>query len=265
MNDKNYIFLQKYFQLQHSIMFDQLKLLKFATIGYCNGDKTHFWNQALVNRNLTEKQIGEIEKRMRLFKRSPALYFENKRSLLPLVSLLKNKDYDFGFEDSWMFWKGEKIDSRNFSQIKKVTNEKDLKVFLKTFDLCYQKNDPQNPFGKLGDYLLITEKVWHRHWKSGRVEYFLVYDANQPVAVSTLNNYQSIGYISNIGSLRKVRGRGFGKLATQYCVEQSERKGNKLHCLATEEGTYPNEFYKRIGFKTRFTAVCYKKKSGLDL
>ncbi len=82
---------------------------------------------------------------------------------------------------------------------------------------------------------------------------------DSPVAVSTLNNYEGIGYISNVGSIKEVRGEGFGKLSTLYCVHKSQKNGNKVHCLATEEDTYPNEFYKRIGFQTKFTAVGYKK------
>lgn len=92
-----------------------------------------------------------------------------------------------------------------------------------------------------------------------RIEYFMVYKGNKPVAVSTLTNYGDIGYISNVGSIREVRGEGFGKAATLFCVKESIKHGNKEHCLATEEGAYPNEFYKRIGFATRFTAIGYTK------
>lgn len=126
--------------------------------------------------------------------------------------------------------------------------------------MCFQKNDPQNPYGELGDYLKVAEKVWWRHHATNRIEYFMVYDGNEPVAVSTLTNYKSIGYISNVGSLKSVRGKGFGKLATIYCVNLSNKHENKYHCLATEEGTYPHEFYQRIGFEKKFSAVCFTKE-----
>ena len=118
---------------------------------------------------------------------------------------------------------------------------------------CYQKDDPQNAYGELGDYLGVAESVWYKHHKTGKVEYFIFYKDKIPVAVSTLTNFQNIGYISNVGSLKEVRGQGFGKLATLYCVEQSKKRGNITHCLATEEGTYANEFYSKIGFSTKFT------------
>ena len=95
---------------------------------------------------------------------------------------------------------------------------------------------------------------------SGKIEYFTVYNDTGPVAVSTLTNFASIGYISNVGSLKEARGKGFGKIASLYCVARSKENGNTEHALATEEGQYPNEFYKRIGFETRFTALGYVKE-----
>ena len=149
--------------------------------------------------------------------------------------------------------------SDNFSLIKKVESENDLAAFLKTFDNSFQKDDPQNPFGELGNYLKVTEAAWHRHRGTNRLQYFIAYKEDKPVATSALNNFNRIGYICNVGSLREVRGEGFGKLVSLYAVNTSVKNGNDLHCLGTKEGTRPNEFYKRIGFETKFTAVCYQK------
>jgi ribosomal protein S18 acetylase RimI-like enzyme len=158
-----------------------------------------------------------------------------------------------------MFYEKSTIDKKHFDTIKRVTNEKILNIFQKTFDNSYQEDDPQNPYGSLGDYLKTSERAWKRHHKTKRVEYFIAYKSNKPASVSTLTNHQQIGYISNVGSLRKVRGEGFGKATSLYAVMQSQKHKNLVHVLATEEGTYPNEFYKRIGFKTRFSALGYVK------
>lgn len=256
----NFNFLQKYQQLQYTIMFDKLIDLGFATVGYCETDKTPFWNLALVNRLLINKELSKIEQTFKSLDRNSTIYFEHRRNLRPLIDFLKEKGYKQEFEDSWMFYQGKDIDTSRFDLVKKVATEDELKIFLKTFDVCYQKDDPQNPYGELGDYLKATETVWRCHHKTNRLEYFTVYKNNKPVAVSTLTNYEDIGYIANVGSLKEVRGEGYGKIASLYCVEQSKKHGNTTHCLATEEGTYPNEFYKRIGFKTHFTAAGYTKK-----
>ncbi|MGB6838677.1 MAG: GNAT family N-acetyltransferase [Microgenomates group bacterium] len=256
----NFKFLQDYEQLQHTIMFDRFVDLGFAVVSYCRGDDSVFWNHALTSKHLLESELTKIETAMRSLGRKPAVYFENTSRLQSLVGILKNNKYKFSFEDSWMFHPGKKVDKSRFGQVKKITSESQLKVFLKVFDACYQKGDPQNAYGELGDYLKVAEKVWRRHHKTNRLEYFLVHSGDKPVAVSTLTNYNGIGYISNVGSLKEVRGKGFGKVATNFCVEQSKKRGNKNHCLATEEGTYANEFYKRAGFVTKFTAVGYLKE-----
>ena len=256
----NFKFLQDYEQLQHAIMFDKFVDLGFAIVSYCRGDNSVFWNHALTNKVLSDNELEKVEKTIKSLNRKPAVYFENKEKLQWLVDFLKGKKYKFSFEDSWMFHSGKNIGSSRFNQVKKVTSEEQLRVFLNVFDACYQMGDPQNAYGELGDYLKVAKKVWRKHHKTNRLEYFLLYSDDKPVAVSTLTNYNGIGYISNVGSLRGVRGKGFGKVATNFCVEQSKKRGNKNHCLATEEGTYANEFYKRTGFVTKFTAVGYLKE-----
>lgn len=253
----NYTFLQNYQELQKDVMYDEILDLGFARVGYCKIDKSFFWNNAIVNKILNSDELQLIVKTLKTKLRNSAIYFEHKEILKPLIIFLENNGYKKRAEDSWMFYDGNDVNLSGLNKIKKVENENDLKIYLEIFDLCFQNDDPQNPYGSLGDYLKVTKDVWYKHHENNRLEYYMVYKKNEPVAVSTLNNYNKIGYISNVGSLRKVRGEGFGKLATLYCVKVSKDRGNKLHCLATEEKTYPNEFYKRIGFNTHFTGLCY--------
>lgn len=256
----NYHFLQNYQSLQNNIMFDELVDLEFATATYCEDDSSAFWNLALTNTNLSQDQLLLIEEHFKKHDRNSTIYFENKPQLESLVKTLLQNKYKFNFEDSWMFYLNKTVSMSNLSKVKKVTNKEGLKVFLSTFDKCYQKNDPQNAYGELGEYLEVAEKSWQKHNESNRMEYFIFYQKDNPIAVSTLTNHRKIGYISNVGSLKSVRGQGFGKLATLFCVSTSIKNKNNHHCLATEEGTYANEFYKRIGFKTIFTAKGYTKK-----
>lgn len=241
-------------------MFDRLIDLDGLILGISDLDKTEVWNFALVCRNINEAEIFEIERKIESLNRKPVIYVENSEDFLGTTELLKGKNYEKIYEDSFMFWKGGNISKKRFSQVKKVSNVDDLEIYLETFNNCFQNNDPQNPYGELGDYLKVAQKVWHDHYNSGRLEYFIAYKEDEPVAVSTLTNFEGLGYISNVGSLKEVRGEGFGKLATLYCVEMSKNRGNSSHFLATEENTYPNEFYKRIGFETRFTGIAYSKK-----
>lgn len=256
----NFEFLQKYTHLQEGLMFDEVVNLGFALVGYSLIDKSGYWNNALTNQILDEDEISEIEKQLMLKDRKPAVYFENSPKLRPLAQVLSQRGYKKEWEDCWQFWGGGIINTNHFENIKKVETPEDLQVFLKTFNSCYQKDDPQNPYGELGDYLKVAEKVWHKHKGTNKLEYFVVYRGGEPVAVSTLTNFEGLGYIANVGSLKEVRGKGYGKTATLFCVDRSIKNGNTEHCLATEEGAYPNEFYKRIGFVSRFTAEGFTKR-----
>lgn len=253
----NFLFLKKYQELQLSITYDSLDDLSFAIIGYCQSDPSTYWNNALTNQVLSDTQIKKIEDRFSFLSRSTTVYFEDTQELIELGSKLISKQYIKNFEDSWLFWKGGLIDTRYFDSVMRVTSSAELEIFLQTFNDCYQDNDPQNPYGEQSGYLESAKKAWHKNNSSGRLEYYVVFKNSQPVSVSSLTNYDGIGYISNVGSLKKVRGRGYGKAATLFCVKESIKNSNKVHCLATEEDSYPDEFYKKIGFELRFKAVGY--------
>ncbi|MBD3250322.1 MAG: hypothetical protein GF381_02015 [Candidatus Pacebacteria bacterium] len=256
----NQLFLQNYQHLQYGIMYHKLIDLGYASIAWCRTYDSSFFNHAQVNGLVNKKQLDSIEKELANLDRNPALYFENKQQNTKLVKYLESQGYKKTWEDSWMFHQGTNIGLSKTANVTKVTTESELDEFIDTFDQCYQKDDPQNPYGELGDYLDVARHAWQQHSQTGKIEYFTVFDEDRPVAVSTLTNFAGIGYISNVGSLKSERGKGFGKIASLYAVKQSVKNGNRFHALATEEGDYPNEFYKRIGFVTMFSALGYTKE-----
>jgi len=259
MTEENYLFLKKYQKLQLSIAYDALTDVDFAIIGSSKLDPSVYWNSALTDQILSDDQIGVVEAIFADLERIPTFYYENKPKLNDLSTRLKSRGYEESFEDSWLFWTSQSIDTKHFESVRKVNTKVDLELFLKTLDASYQVDDPQNPYGELGEYLESARRAWEDNHISGKVEYFIVFKSDTPVSVASLTNYRGIGYISNVGSLKEVRGEGYGKAATHFCVNESLSKGNSAHCLATEEGDYPNEFYKRIGFKDAFRAIAYTK------
>ncbi len=250
-------FLKKYFEFQKGTAFDGLKELGFGFLVSSKTDDSFYWNNCFVEKEITELNIQKIEKIMSLIKRNPCFYLLNDD--YKNIKLLEKENYEKEATDQWMFF-SDNFDIRDFSNYKKVKNLDDLDIFLETFNQCYQKNDSQNPYGELGGYIDTAKKAWVTKSKNDQLEYFIFYNENnKPVAVSSLTNFKGIGYISNVGSLQEVRGLGFGKKATLFCINQSILNHNKTHCLATEKGHYPYEFYKRLGFKDKFSASFYLK------
>lgn len=255
----NFDFLKKYEELQIGVMTSGGNTFPFGQ--YCLGteDKSSFWNHLLTNKVLEQTEIDEVTKYAGNNDLKPAIYFENRKDLANLKQNLMDNKFKEINEDSWMFF-DKKIDyQEEFDLVKKVKTIDDLKTYIDLFDRCYQKNDPQNVYGELGDYLKSASRSWINLHESDYIEYFIIFDGYESVAVSALTNYDGVGYISNVGSLKKVRGKGFGKIATLYAIYQSQKNGNTLHCLATEENTYANEFYKKLGFETRFTALLFEQ------
>jgi len=121
----NFEFLQKYQQLQYSVMYDEIKDLDFAKVGYCKGDDSSFWNLALVNKLLSEEELTKIEDYLISLKRKPSVYFEDREDLQELASFLQSKNYKWDYADSWMFYKDNPIDTSRFNQVRKVETERE--------------------------------------------------------------------------------------------------------------------------------------------
>ncbi len=252
-------FLTQLDHLQYGIILDELKDLGWGLLTFSRKDTSNYFNNLLVDDMLSDIQLAQAEQLFLERDRQATFYFENTSRLDKLKEFLSRKKYSKSFEDCWMFHDGQQIDERKFDQVKKVTNQAELNIFLDTMNMCFQKNDPQNPYGELGEYLETAKDGWMQNHGSDRLQYFLVYKNDQPVAVASLTTFHELGYISNVGSLKSVRGEGFGKLATLFCVRKSVEAGNTYHFLGTEEGNYPYEFYKRLGFVDRFRAVGWSK------
>ncbi len=245
-------FLKKWQKMECGPNYDELVNLGEATACFTNSNPSRMANYALVKTPPSNKVLKNIENFYFNKNRISTIYFENKGQTVP--------NYEKQWEDSWMFFNKNEINKNNFDKVKIVDNENELEIFLDTFDKCYQKGDPQNPYGEVKDFIISSRKGWLEYKNTGRMNYFIGFEEDSPVATVALQNFEGLGYISSVGSLQKVRGKGFGKLVTMFAVDRSIRHGNTETALATEEGTYPNEFYKRIGFKTRFTAVGFYKK-----
>ena len=106
----------------------------------------------------------------------------------------------------------------------------------------------------------LLKKLWNEK-KTKKDRYFIANDENNnPVAVGILTSHNNLGYISGIGSIPLVRGKGYGKMISLHCINKSIKAGNKLHFLVTEKGNYPYDFYKKIGFRPVFESyLCIKK------
>lgn len=225
---------------------------------FCEDNSEVWWNYALTNHIVSNEELNYIEDFFKKRNRLPSVYFSDDEKNKPLVDFLNNKGYKISAKDSWLFWNKESpnIDSEGVIE---VDDNADFEKWINTFVKSYPKDDPKNPYGEQSKFAEVLKKSWYDK-KTKNDNYYLLLEDNKPVATAILTNYNKMGYISGVGSIPSVRGKGFGKKISLHCVNESIRLGNKHHFLATEKGDYPYEFYQRIGFEPQFVAYLYTKK-----
>ncbi|MBP9700504.1 hypothetical protein KBD71_04460, partial [Candidatus Woesebacteria bacterium] len=199
MKQDAYEFLLTLQKLQLGIMADEVLNLGFGSLTYSQADKSVYFNNVLVNTLLTDDQVDIAEKTWKAKDRTSTFYFENTPDHENLKTYLGDKGYKKVFEDCWMFHAGSGIDPTRFHEVKEVATNDDLEVFIEIFDQSFQNDDPQNPYGTIGEGLAIARRAWRNFKGTNKLRYFIAYKEGKPVAVSALTNYQGHGYISNVG------------------------------------------------------------------
>lgn len=249
--------LKAYVYLNKDKIIDEVKETKNIIFAHSKDSTEEWWNFALLKNPLTIKDLKLIETFFEKRKKLPSVYFSDDFD--STKDFLLKKGYSLNTIDSWMFWNHLSPELKN-ENIIKINNDKDFESWLDTYIKSYPENDPKNPYGEQKEFASILKNLWYERKIKNEQFYMALNSINKPVAVGLLTNHNKIGEISAIGSIPEVRGKGFGKKMSLYCVQESFKQGNNYHLLTTEEGDYPYEFYKRIGFEPKFTAYLFTKK-----
>jgi GNAT superfamily N-acetyltransferase len=241
--------------------FDNLEKIGNVQIASTGFDDSVWWNNATFDGELTDEIIAKAERYFRSINRKPIFYFAEDALNEENEKLLINKGYAQTDYEVWLEQKTPKINVDRFDQIRKVENEQDLEVFIKTIDRGYGADDPDNPYGGLGDYLSQIRESFRLHGASGKITRYIIFDENDnPASVGSLTNYERIGYISNIATVLEKRRQGYSAALLNYLLDNSVKAGNKTHCLATEVGSVPDKIYRKVGFTEMFRAKYYTKE-----
>jgi hypothetical protein len=256
--EKNHKVLNNIFEIL-SYYGCERKEVDGLAIVYSAKDSSYYWNYAYAESQIEDGQIDAVEKYFEEKDRKAAFYVIDDSKNTELISHLKKFRYTKHSCDSWLKFEKTGFDRKHFEQIVEVSNFEMLDAFIKTFDMSYRADDPQNPYGELGAYLDVARGAWSENHNGNKVRFFIAMKDKKPVAVASLNNCKGLGYISNVGSLKEVRGEGYGKAVTLFCVNESIKHGNDEHYIATERGTYPYDFYQRLGFAVKFEASYFLK------
>lgn len=259
--------LEKLYELFDGIYIEELIDLRWAKVYISKIITDEFQNYAEIEtlENNFDERIYKIEEEMLKRDRKPAIYLTPFSQPSNISENLIRKKYHLSLEDAWMVlqedyklppWEATKH-IKHISPSEELFNE--LKqVMTKGYS---GEKSADNPYGgtPMVNFIEATKRGFRNKTLANRLEGYLAYDNGKAVAVSLLLHNTEAGYIAGVASIPEVRGRGFGKLVSQYACKRARHLGCKTIFLGTEVGSRNEDFYKRIGFKTEFTGSCYVK------
>jgi ribosomal protein S18 acetylase RimI-like enzyme len=251
--------IEKFQDLENDTAYSVIEKGDYYTIIYKKDNSASYENCAIVNKVLTPSQLNELESKLKVLHRIPTIYFESNENLMGNRKLLQERGYSQKWRDSWLFYE-QKIEQLDDANLKIVSTDEEFEMFLHAYKSSYVKDDPQNPYGEVDEYIPNVRQVWEKYGRTNRITYMMALQDEKAVAVSMLTSLDGFGYISAVGSIPEVRGEGYGKAVSLFAVSESQHMGNKYHFLLTEEDTYPYDFYKRIGFIPKFSGIGFVKE-----
>jgi GNAT superfamily N-acetyltransferase len=259
--------LDKFFDLNQGIYFDRVQDLNYAKVYTSDNISNEYNNHAeLISLEVDkERRLNRIEQVLLKAGRKPAIYITPLTRPEKIDTILKDSNYNISFNDAWMVM----IDPGRLQEINQsleviyVNNDKTiLDEFRRINALGFSgEKTPENPYGDLdpNEYANATIKGLSHLKKSMRFEGYLFKYKGNFVACSFLISDGQAGYISGVACIPQARGKGLGKTASLYATKRSLEIGNRITFLATEQGSWNEEFYRRLGFETQFTGTCYIK------
>lgn len=126
----------------------------------------------------------------------------------------------------------------------------DMKQFAHmTYD-CFNAVDEEDPYAAMNKgYINIYENFKEHPDSKYKHEFYYIKSNNEIVGVITLVFGDGICGIYGLGIAKKHRKKGIGKEALRKLINQCRHKNVDMAFLQTEEGFYPADMYRKIGFK----------------
>ena len=179
----------------------------------------------------------------------------------------KEKFFDDKYElvsnEVWQIYDNfEGLDRLNTSCSLNVILEKttDMKLYSEEMIKAYQTGDKDDPYGDLDS---IYKEVYENYKKSENKytnEFYFAKVNNEIVGVTSSVYDNEIYGIYGLAVKKDFRGKGIGKEIIKQQLRMCRNKNLKMAFLQTEEGYYPADTYRKLGFKDVCIEYYYIKR-----
>ena len=249
--------------------FDGIDKFEKYSIAYNNIIKDYWYNFITDikanNKEEFDKIILDASNKMKEKDREVAI------AILPYMEEIYNhreiffdKNYELvSNEVQQIFDNLEEVDNINTNCSLNVTLEKttDMKLYSEEMINAYQTGDEDDPYGDLDS---IYKEVYANHKKieNAYTEEFFYAKVNDQIVGVTSSIYDNEIYgIYGLAVKKDFRCKGIGKEIIKQQLQMCRDKKLKIAFLQTEEGYYPADTYRKLGFKDVCTEYYYIKRS----
>ena len=249
------------YELLNGMFFDTKEETKDYILCTSKVMDDYFWNMAYLKTEANEDIISEIEKKLKIMNRIPAIYIgkddqyyeDNKKSIL-------NNGYKLNDTDVFMILTDYKNIDINI-RIKVVETESEYNDFMQVLASAYNDNIENSNENVYAD--AVTKCYYDavkNSMNNGKTLHIIGYNEdNIPVSVATLNIVDGVGGINNVGTAQGFWNRGYSKQVFSYLIKIfKEHKGENL-LLCTEYHTKNQTYYEKLGFKEIYVMEQYMK------
>ena len=173
------------------------------------------------------------------------------------------KNYEEINKEVWQIYEDfnnlENIESNCNMEIK-LEKSTDMKKLAEITLKAFNTGDSQDPYSLDEGYLKIYENYKGTNGTKYNRDFYFIKANEKIVGVTTAVYDKRIYGIYGIAILKEFRGKGIGTECLKQQLMICKKKNRKIAFLQTEEGYYPADLYRKIGFKDICTAYYYVKK-----
>lgn len=252
-----------HYRNQQGMYFSRMEGIEGAVLLYSDIIDDFFWNyagQIKTTQEKIEELIREITILYRKEARNPSVYITPFSQPQDISERLDDHGFKIEFKDAWMTYDGEppQIKKPKDLSFKEVRSDEDMEIFIKVFYEAYGGASKDEPYGELPPtYGEALRRSFKNPPKKKRIIHYLGLINRKHVGIGTLISLDGFGGIYNVGTSSSYRKTGLGSAISIKAVEDSKKEGNTTTYLMTEEGSYVEKFYQRLGFSTKFVGCGY--------
>lgn len=259
----------EYFSIYANLGFciDGIDKFKNYSIVYHNKIKDYWYNFITDIKADNKEEFDKI-----ILEASSKMKEKNREAVIAILPYMKEiyNNREIFFDDSYelvsnevwqIFNSFENLDNivTNCSLNVKLEKTTDMELYSKEMIEAYQTGDKEDPYGDLDS---VYKEIYENYKKTQNEyteEFYFAKVNDEIVGVTSSICDNEIYGIYGLAVKKEFRGKEIGKEIIKQQLQICKNKNLKLAFLQTEEGYYPADMYRKLGFKDVCTEYYYIK------